>query len=59
VEESGTGTRAQNETELREAIALWLRESRKRAHVPQLAAEALAPHRGAAKRVAEYIAACI
>ncbi len=59
VEESGTGTRVQNEDELREAVAQWLRDEAKRAHVPQRAAEALAPHRGAAQRVAEYIAARI
>lgn len=59
VESSGAGTRVQNEIELREAIGAWLRQPEKRARVPQMAAEALAPHRGAAMRVAEFIAARI
>jgi len=59
VESSGTGTRVADENALRDAIAAWLRDSEKRARIPQMAAEALAPHRGAAQRVAEFIAARI
>ncbi len=56
VEESGTGTRVEDEKALCDAIFLWLRDKIKRATVPQLAAQALAPHRGATKRVAEFVA---
>ncbi len=57
VESSGAGTRVQNETGLREAIGMWLRQPEKSEKVPQMAAEALSPHQGAATRVAEFIAA--
>lgn len=56
VESSGTGTRVNDETDLRVAFADWLRDESKRAAVPQRSMQALAPHRGATKRVAEFVA---
>jgi 3-deoxy-D-manno-octulosonic-acid transferase len=56
VEESGTGTRVEDEKELCVALADWLRDDAKRAAIPQKAAQALAPHQGATKRVAEFVA---
>lgn len=56
VEESATGTRVADENALGDALADWLRAKAKRASVPQCAAQALEPHRGATKRVAEFVA---
>jgi 3-deoxy-D-manno-octulosonic-acid transferase len=56
VESSETGTRVADENQLREAIRRWLSHPEKRQSVPQLAADALAPHRGATTRVAEFVA---
>ena len=55
VEESGTGTRIEEQNALCAAVAAWLRDEEKRAAVPQKAAQALEPHRGATKRVAEFV----
>ena len=56
VEDSGTGTRIDDENALCDAVAQWLRDEEKRAAVPERAAHALKPHRGATKRVAEFVA---
>jgi 3-deoxy-D-manno-octulosonic-acid transferase len=55
VEESQTGTQVSDETVLVDALRDWLHDEKLRRDLPQRAAQALEPHRGATRRVAEWV----
>lgn len=57
VEESQTGTQVADETALINALRDWLHDEKLRRDLPRRAAQALEPHRGATKRVAEWVKA--
>jgi 3-deoxy-D-manno-octulosonic-acid transferase len=56
VKANALGDEAQDENELQEKLADWLRDENRRRVLPAQAARALAPHQGAPERIAQTIA---